>query len=532
MSLGWGGALFLVFLLALGVRLYQVRHILYPAWVDSYHHTIITQIVLDTGRVPVGYRPFAPLDSFHYHFGFHAYSAFVGWITGLPAHRAVLLGGQVLNALTVPSLFFFVDRLTKDRRAALFSGAMAGLVCRMPAYYVNWGRYTQLAGQVLLPVALAFTVEACQAKEKREQWRKAFLASLLAGGLLLTHYRVAIFYIVGVGIFGLSKVLRGRRTGQVLLCLGAIGLLVLFWIGPWLFSLLRKTISVAQQVRRTVPKGQQYDYLTLEFVLGYGLRLPVLLLSGLAAIWLLARVTVRPLGGLILLWLAAMFFLANPVLSGIPSGFLPNGTVIVALYLPASLLVGLAVGDAWSLLDGKCRKNWPRWGAKLSLAGFGLLVLVASILGTRGILAHGLEPWRYLVSSADLQAMRWIEKNVPQDALFAVTGEFWLPTAVAGADAGLWLPYIAHRQTLIPPMIYISEADEHFIEQVNRTVRGLLQADSAQALARALWQVGAGYIYLGRRSPENWHALLEDSRYFQCLYAIDDVRVYQLKGVP
>ena len=128
--------------------------------------------------------------------------------------------------------------------------------------------------------------------------------------------------------------------------------------------------------------------------------------------------------------------------------------------------------------------------------------------------------------------MRWIEKNVPQDALFAVTGEFWLPTAVAGADAGLWLPYIAHRQTLIPPMIYISEADEHFIEQVNRTVRGLLQADSAQALARALWQVGAGYIYLGRRSPENWHALLEDSRYFQCLYAIDDVRVYQLKGVP
>jgi len=537
-------ALGLLFVAAVGVRLWIIQGIAYPAWVDSYHHTVITQLVLERGRVPTNYYPYAELDSFLYHFGYHSYSAFLGWVTGLPAHRAVLWGGQLLNALTVPSLFFFVDRVTRDRRAALVAALLGGLVFRMPAYYVNWGRYPQLAGQVLLPVALALTLEATDTPRAhthaRTRWGAVALAGILVGGLGLTHYRVTIFYLVGlvvlVASLAAALILRQRRNARELLSsgvrLGALGAVALALMLPWLPALLNKTVTTAQMVL-AASDGTQYDYLTLDFVLGYGLRAGALIAAGASALWLIVRVRARPLGVLILLGLVLALFLANPVVSGTPSGFLSNGAVIVGLYLPAALLVGLAVGDFWALAERQFRRGKGEQSSgrvpPLSEALLVVSLVALSWWGVRDKLARGIEPWRYLVSDADVQAMQWVREQTPEDALFAIGTDFWQEAAATGNDAGFWLPYIARRGTTIPPMIYINEADPAQVAATNVALHALNASESSQALAAALQATGADYVYLGNRVEQRWRDILSDPSYFESVYAHDGIAIYRVR---
>jgi len=532
-QLSWPvAALVVIFAASLGVRLWQIRGIAYPAWVDSYHHTIITQVILDTGRTPINYHPYADLDSFLYHFGYHAYSAFLAWATGLPAHRAVLWGGQILNALSILSVFFLVDRLamarngSRDRRAALIAALIVGLVNSMPAYYVNWGRYPQLAGQVILPAALAVTAQAIRARSSGR--RPILLGALLVGGLGLTHYRVVIFYLVGIIVLVAGVLLTTHARPKLWLGqaarLAALGAGALLLIAPWLPTLLHRTVDTARQVLATSDGGQA-DYITLDFVLGYGLNWPVLIALAAGAVWALAHARRQPLGLATLAWLGGMFYLANPVISGTPNGYLPNGTVILALYLPASVLIGLAISDGWGWAASKLSDPTAhRW---LDSA-LGAMLTAAAIWGVRQMLTHGIEPWRYLVSNDDLTAMTWAREHTPEDALFAVGADFWLSDAVTGNDGGYWLPYVARRNTLVPPMIYLGEVDAAYVERKHDLLRRLIAADSAQALSEALAQAGADYVYLGQqRVAQPWRPLLQDERYFERVMAAGEVAIYR-----
>ena len=49
----------------------------------------------------------------------------------------------------------------------------------MPAYYVNWGRYPQLGGQVIFPVAAVLTIK-CLGTTKLD-YKRLILAALAAG---------------------------------------------------------------------------------------------------------------------------------------------------------------------------------------------------------------------------------------------------------------------------------------------------------------------------------------------------------------
>ncbi len=522
-----------VFLAALAVRLWVIRGVPYPSWVDSYHHTLITQKIMETGRVPTDYLPYAPLGTFHYHFGYHAWSAFLGWLTGLPAHRAVLWGGQVLNALTVPSLYLFVDRVAHDRRAAFLAAAIAGLVCWLPAYYLNWGRYTQLAGQLMLPVGLVLTWEA--ARGERGYWRAALAGGVVAAAIGLTHYRVAVFYLAGVLVAACAAAAaracasdrasarsRLARLGSTLAGLALLAVLALALVLPWLPSLLAKSAEAAQQVAARGDVGQT-DYFTLDFVLIMGLPKVFLTMSLAAGAWMLARARRRPLGALILVWLALLIFLANPEASGIPSGFLENGSVIVALYLPASLLLGLAISDAADLLARRVRR------ARLVDGIVALGLVAAAVSGLGDMLDWGFEPGRALVTNSDLAALDWIRRNTPPEARFAVASNFWLTEGLEGVDAGLWIPYASGRQTTVPPMIYINEAPVEQIAATNALARRMNAASSPGEFAAVLRAEGVDYAYRGLRQTPPWYAYLDAADTFERVYEAEGVAIYRLR---
>lgn len=536
-----GLTLALTFAGALAIRLYQVREFLLPSWLDSYHHTLITQIIRDSGRIPKSYAPYSDLSGFNYHFGFHAYAAFAAWASRLATPLIVIIAGQVLNALVVPSLYVSTYLLSKDKLAGLLAGLVAGIVCRNPAHYVNWGRYPQLMGQTLLPVALALLVSTGREAiaQKKLPWPMVLLSSVAAAGLVLSHYRVAIFYGAASFVWlGAILLFHINERGKLLNALGALllaALCALLLALPWLYRVGLKTGETARVVHAS--SSGQLDYLSLDMLLHWGLRLSSLIALLVAALWTVIRRPTRHLAIGILAATALCLFLANSNASGIPAGFLSNSAVSMALYLPTALLVGLSASDLWLVLErgitrlraansllGRC-VNLARWAI-----ASGLLIVV-SLYGGRQLLARGIEPDRHFATQADLQAMNWIRENTPPDSVFVIQGRAWLNGYVAN-DAGYWLPYLAQRRTTIPPMIYISEGSPAYMAEKNEALRQIATASSAAKLSLVLREIGADYLFLASKPAPGYTLLVDpslllDEGYFTLLYHNDGARLYE-----
>ncbi|MDO8671003.1 MAG: hypothetical protein Q7O66_06175, partial [Dehalococcoidia bacterium] len=195
-----------LFAMALWSRLFIAGDTHVGMWGDSYHHTMISQLIAERGRIPDSYLPYSQLTSFTYHYGFHSLVAFFHWATGLEVVWSVVIVGQILSALVVAGAYFLAVTLTRNRWAGLIAGLVAGLLSPMPAYYVNWGRYTQLAGQTILPFAIGLTLLAVEKARRRD----IALAAILVGGVMVSHFRVAAFYFAFAGVFLLYEAVRLR----------------------------------------------------------------------------------------------------------------------------------------------------------------------------------------------------------------------------------------------------------------------------------------------------------------------------------
>jgi hypothetical protein len=105
------------------------------------------QLLVDNKGLFNSWQPYAEITSFSYHYGFHSLVAVLYWISKIPIPQATLWTGQLLNGLAVISLVPLVMKINKNKLGGVFTIALAGLLFQMPMYYLNWGRYTQLAGK-------------------------------------------------------------------------------------------------------------------------------------------------------------------------------------------------------------------------------------------------------------------------------------------------------------------------------------------------------------------------------------------------
>ncbi|HBY95641.1 MAG TPA: hypothetical protein DEP84_17085, partial [Chloroflexi bacterium] len=159
---------FLLLLLAAFIsRLLAVHDVVLPLWVDGVHHTMIVEMFQQQNMLPHTYRPFLPIDQFTYHFGFHALAAVLAEVSHQPAPSTVLFWGQVVNVAVLPGLFLLARRLARTTWAGLWALAVP-LLALMPAYFTTWGRYTQLLGLALLPIALDAALAWMQAPGRWE----------------------------------------------------------------------------------------------------------------------------------------------------------------------------------------------------------------------------------------------------------------------------------------------------------------------------------------------------------------------------
>jgi len=578
-------ALAVIMILVVATRALQVRDLVLPAWVDSVHHTMIARLIADAGRVPVSYRPYMPIDGFHYHFGFHAGAAALSWLSGLVITEAVLLYGQALNVLAPLAAYTLASGLGRNRWGGVAAALVVGALCYMPAYYVTWGRYTQLAGLDMLPalaLATAWALEgkwvrgsgACALRESTspaalgtgdredasrhvgasprgasslaalgEPWCPILLAALLLAGLVLTHYRVLVFYVLlalpqaGLALWrviGRSGSDRTHPRGDALrgiigrgaLCAGLAVLLAL----PWVLGFLERVGTTFGEAYGGWSAGEGGNAFPVA-LLTVGWTRPLLIVAGVGALWGLVRRRGEVL--VIALWVGLCLLAANPRLLGIADTWMiTNSSVVIAFWLPLGALVGWLVGDLAGLL-ARLRVPWAHTAGRPFVSA-ALLVATVAVAGVGSWrLVDIVNPVTVLAEEDDLAAIAWARENTPPDALFLVNTGVWQGPMRYGTDAGWWLNILADRRTTFSSLLYITGGAAHHsaVNALAIAVEETASPDDPALLAR-LRAAGVTHIYVGARGGHLLPKDLDPSPNYRTLYARGPTRIYEVVYPP
>jgi hypothetical protein len=418
---------------------------------------------------------------------------------------------------------------------------VAGLLSTMPMYYVNWGRYTQLAGQVILPGAVYLIWVTLETKAR--DWRLMGLEWIALAGLALTHYLVTIFAgLFFVAFFLLSLQREKVRTLLVNITLLFAGVVVLFL--PWFVHVFFGKLPNILAYYVTAPTKAASTFLQEFNAIGnissyLPLTLWVLLL--LCIIWGFWRreKSVALMG----LWWFLILLATNPQWLHLPGeGVITNFTLFIAAYIPASILIGAGIGWLHLSLQGSFfvkLYNGRRW-----VYSFLLLLLVTGIglWSARQRLSDLQVMSGALVTRPDIQAAEWIQENIPKNGRFLVNSFFaYGDTLIVGSDGGWWLPLLTLRQTTLPPLTYGSEQGPRpdYILWVNQLTselhaKGITHPD-VMALLR---ERDVKYVYVGQRQGRvNYNGpnvlspdVLLSSPFFRLIYHQDRVWIFEVVG--
>jgi hypothetical protein len=490
--------LVIVLALVFGVRLLVVRTLDAPLWADSYQHTTITQLMLDNGGLFDSWEPYTPYQSMTVHFGFSTAAALLAWATGMSSTLATLLAGQLINGLAILTLYPLAVRIANGNRwAGVGAVLVAGLLSPMPAHYVNWGRFAQLAGQAILPVALWLMWETVQSKGRI--WKTASLAAFVGAGMTLAYYRMPFYYAMFVLAWLIGWGLPHWRLNGRLWLRGLARLAVI--AGIWLLLLLpqgsRMTgallveglgvgISTASPLESVLADYRQWRNIR------FYVPLPLLIVTVVALICSLLRRcwTVAALG----LWVLGVAAMVAGQLIRLPGAiFMQSFAILIGLYIPVGLLGGWLIGQVADLL-GRWRKQWVLAVVIVVVAGWTALDQIKI-----------MEPSRVLVTRPDTLAMAWIQHNTPPESLFLVEGyRMFEGHSAVGGDGGWWIPLLAGRQNTMPPQYALlseAPAEPGYSQRVVDLVARLEENSPASAEGIQLlcdWSITNVYVGQGQ----------------------------------
>jgi len=506
-----------VFLLALtfASRFWLVYTHPYPAWSDSLHHTLLTQLTAVNGRLPTTLEPYFPNTLEMYHLGLYAISGTASMVAHVPAHTALVWTAQFLNSLCGIGIYLALDRYA-GRTGALAGLAVAGLFSAHPALWANWGRFTQLASQVLFPIAWVLTLDVLGVLPQKQDetvpvrptfW-SIFFVSLMTAAVFLLHFRVAAFYGLLLGVTAVVALLRVSSWPQrwailkVLTLIGALSLLIIFpalWAAGSKYLANHQATAVQATAAQQDQLRQNYYEFPLDTIPYLAAPVWLLIISGAAALVGLFRRNLLVVINLV--WLVLLVILGNLYLLNIPVLNVTNfGAILIMIYLPLSLIIGAGVEEGLALV--------PTAYQQTVVTVLVIVLLVASVPAARAR-ATTVEEYRHFITAADVAAMTWIKANVPPEATFAINTYFWLPAFAHGTDAGYWLPYFTGNHIVTSSMLFDGSSREY-------RQRVLAQSEAAEALetdlgaVAELYDLGVDYIYIGARGDFSGPGLQRD----------------------
>jgi len=525
-------------------RLWIIRSLDFPLWGDSYQHTMIAQLLVDNRGLFQSWLPYAELSTFTYHFGFHTLAACFNWISGMPMEKAILWVGQMINILAIISLYPLTHKLGKNRWSGALMLLIAGLISPMPMSYVNWGRYTQLAGQAILPAAVFCFWQLLQAD--RLDRRSVVAYWIILGGLALTHYRVLIFMLLFMAAFIIInwKFQPRRRLFQRLFWINIGGALLFL---PWFIAIFPyNTIHKFIEQLTTFPT-QAASLLDEYNKLGNPLEIFPLLIWLFVPIIIAWTIWKREKNyATVIVWWILIFLIANPQRFGLPgAGIINNFSIEIGFYIPFSILIGAILARAFGDLETRLlQAPQLKPALKMTLVISGAIIILACLAALTNSLTRqrldDIRPKQYaLMTRPDARAMSWIRQNTNPDDRFLVNSFFaYGGSLIAGSDGGWWLPVFAKRLNTQPPLNYGSEEGfaTQYIAQTNKFIETFEQKKSSDPdITNWLVSNKINYIYIGQQQGRvnspcalveiNW---LKNNPRVQLVYRQDHVWIFQI----
>ena len=532
-------ALLALLVMTLLVRFAQVRGLVLPAWVDSPQHALVTELITLLGQVPRSYHPLLRVDHFVYHFGFHAATAAFRWLSMLPLSQAMLLFGQILNASSALMVYPLALRITGRRVGAVVAALLVGLVSYMPAYYVSWGRYTQLTGLLLLPAVMVTSIDWLQAE--RRNHRLLLLAALLFAGLALTHARVTIFGVCFVGAYLLCETcahwrLKGAEgTCELWQRACALALLALALAIPWVAQLLTGTIAALRSTGQTLAGDPSYNLVPHALLFAPRNR-ELIVVAIVGAVWGLLRRKKET--AWVLVWCGLVALVVNPSWVGLPvTNLVNNATAAIALFLPLSVLAGQAAVLVWedganaiATLGIRCRL--PISGATILRAPLALLIGVTALWAGWDMTTI-INPVTVLATAEDLEAMEWIRRNTPAGARFLINVRHWQLGTYTGTDGGYWIRRLTGRHTLLPELPYVYGAPED-IQRTTAAAQIVSEVKDGNdpRLGEILRREHLDYIYLGAKGGSLTPQMFLSNPDYRPVYNSGAVWIFAIADLP
>lgn len=530
--------------LALIARLYTTRDMLVGAYVDSYHHTLIAQLMVENHGLFHSWQPYAPLTTFTYHFGFHANVALYHWLTGIIVPRAILDVGQTMNAATLIVVYALTVRLSRNAIAGVWVALIVGFYNTTPAMLSFWGRYTSLTSNLILAIVLIVWMDAIETPRLNPSLLG--LAVIVSAGLSLTHYQTSL--IAAVMIAGYLIVFRLRSPmfavaetlGRSLMIVVCAALLTAPWWAEVVSGHLDRNVV---HVLQSKPANEMLSASTIPHIAPIFLKRPIIALACVGTLIALRRRDWRsalPAG-----WTLAALATAVPHAFGLPgTGIIDAAFVSFMFYLMVTPLAGVSL----AAISDAIKRTMPR----LSLVLITAIIIFVSAWGV-GWQRNLVSAYVRMVTPADVQAMEWVRTHTPSDARFIVNSHpIYGGDMIVGTDAGWWLPFFTGRQTNVPPMTYGSElsADPQYALDINALACDLrrrpltdgrpvvINLTLPETIDR-LRSAGYTYVYIGAQLIAGPFAIselpdridvvkLRESTHFRLVYDQGGVEIFEL----
>jgi hypothetical protein len=436
-------------------------------------------------------------------------------MTGWALPEMLLIFGQLLNALVVLTVYSGGWLLTRRRLVGLLAAFLVALPFFFPAYYLSWGRMTQLTAVLLMPVLLGVTWRLLRgAKRWKQAWR---LVGVLSAGLFLVHFRVFLFFLPFALLVWLMS--RGRH-GRWLAAAAGLGALL---VAPQAINLLRvtepaKSVSYTISGYNTFPVGYLNSAWERPFLwLAGGLFLLLLIPAFRLRVW-----TAVPLA--LAGWVALVFLLLAADRWGLPSTSLVNvNSFYIITFIPLAIFLAVIADWVWRWLR---RRHWLGQVAGAFAAGgmvtavfiFGLFQQI-TVLNTNTVLA-----W-----PADEAGLAWVDAKLPPDAVIAASAWQWLGNTWAGQDGGAWLTPLTGRANTTPPIDHIYNRELFTANRAFNEAATAVEDWSAPETAVWLREQGVTHIYVGARGGFFKPDQLNRNPKTTLLYAEDGVFVFEIE---
>jgi hypothetical protein len=520
-------ALGLLLLAGLITRLLAVRDLALPAWVDSPHHYTIAWLMAETGRVPANFYPLLPIGSFTYHFGFHALAATMQWLTGMPLADTFLWTGQLLQGLMPLAVYASAVLLTRRPHAGWWAAFIVALVSLFPGYYLTWGRYTELTGLLVLAPLLGLAWRLVMREPNPDRGvaplkpalALAAVVGVGAAGLLLTHYRVFVFFVT-VTLVALALGVRGGWKR-----LGVAAVLAVLLTLPWLTRLavweVRPLLALPAHAAST-PGYNDFPWSYFQSPLERGW----LLAAGLAAYWGLLRRN-RPTWVMVA-WVAVTSALLN---IGPGTWIVNNNSWAISLFVPGAIVAGWGGDRWWSGARVWAVHSGPAARRALGVVLGGLLAGLAAYAGLEGALTQVniVNPSTVLATVDDAAALNWIQQNAPPEAVFLVNGWVWQNTTWASPDGAIWLWPLTGRKTTLPPVDYTFMADGGAAVNAFNARAAQIQDWTTPAALDLLRQAGVTHVFIGAKGGNLKPEMFVDKPDYRLLYTNGAAWVFELR---